>query len=75
MVMAAKSVTNTMDMAAIYRLSKDDIPGASLIAKSPDELNLEHLKWWLACCSAHRSGRKAELVQVREGVYKQDWGF
>ena len=75
MAMATKSVMNTMDMAATYRLFKDDIPGANLIGKSPDDLILEQLKWWLECCGAHRSGRIAKLVQVREAVYQQDWGF
>ena len=47
------------DLATIYRLSEDDVPGASLNGKSPRE----QLKRWLACRGARRSGRKAELVQ------------
>jgi len=51
------------DLAAIYCLRKEDIPGASLSGKSAEDLNVEQLKWWLACRGAHKSGRKAELVQ------------
>ena len=50
-------------LATIYRLSEKDIPGASLDGKSPDDLNVEQLKRWLACRGARRSGKKAELVQ------------
>jgi len=51
------------DLAAIYCLRKEDIPGASLSGKSAEDLNVKQLKWWLACRGAHKSGRKAELVQ------------
>jgi len=51
------------DLAAIYRLREEDVPGASLSGKSAEDLNMEQLKWWLACRGARRSGRKAELVQ------------
>ena len=47
----------------MYRLSEDDVPGASLSGRSPDILNVEQLKRWLACRGARRSGKKAELVQ------------
>ena len=51
------------DLAAIYRLREEDVPGASLSGKSAEDLNVEQLKRWLACRGARRSGRKAELVQ------------
>ena len=35
------------DLATIYRLSEDDVPGASLNGKSPRDLKLEQLKRWL----------------------------
>ena len=37
------------DLAKMYHLSEEDVPGASLCGKSPDELNVEQLKRWLAC--------------------------
>ena len=59
----AQIVKSTTELAAIYRLSEDDVPGASLSGKSPDVLNVEQLKRWLACRGARRSGKKADLVQ------------
>ena len=51
-------------LAAIYCLSQDNIPGASLSGKSLDDLNVKQLKQWLACHGARRSGKKAELHTV-----------
>ena len=32
------------NLTEIYRLSKEDVPGASLCGQSPDDLNVEQLK-------------------------------
>ena len=61
--LVAKGVKSTMELAAIYRLPEDGVPGASLSRKSPDVLSVEQLKRWLACRSGRRSGIKAEFVQ------------
>ena len=47
--MATESVLSTMDMAAMYRLSEDDVPDATISGISPDDLNIEQLKRWLSC--------------------------
>lgn len=61
MAMATMSVLSTMDMAAMYRLSKNDVPDATISGKSPDDLNMEQLKWWLSCQGALRSGKRLSL--------------
>lgn len=69
MAMATKSVINTMDMAATYCLSKDDVSGANLIGKSPDDLNLEQLKWWLWCVAVLIGlAEKLNLFRLERGV-------
>ena len=69
MAMATKSVINTMDMAATYRLSKDNVLGASLIGKSPDDLNLEQLKQWLWCVAVLIGlAEKLNLFRLGRGV-------
>lgn len=52
----------SMDPAA-YRLSEDDVPGASLKGRLPELLTVVELKRWLACRGARRTGKKAELVK------------
>ena len=52
------------DLAAIYRLSQDDIPGTSLSGKSPDDLNIEQLKRWLACRGTRRSRKKGRACST-----------
>ena len=49
--------------ASAYRLVEDDVPGASLKGRSPDDLSVPELKSWLACCEARRHGKKPELVE------------
>lgn len=45
------------DLAEMYRSLEEDVPGASLHGKSPDDLNVEQLKQQLACQCAQRSGK------------------
>ena len=49
--------------ASSYRLTEEDVPGASLKGRSPDSLTVPELKRWLACRGARRHGRKPELIQ------------
>ena len=51
------------NLTKIYRLSEEDVPGASLCGQSPDDINVEQLKRWLACRCVRRSGKKPELVK------------
>ena len=51
------------NLTEIYCLLEEDVPGASLFGQSPDDLNVEQLKRWLACRCARRSGKKPELVK------------
>ena len=44
-------------------LSEDDIPGASLKGRNPNNLTIVQLKRWLACRGAPLSGNKAQLVE------------
>ena len=44
-------------------LNEDDIPGASLKGKKPNDLNVVQLKRWLACRGASLSGNKAQLIE------------
>ena len=60
--LVAKGVKTTMELAAIYHLSEDDVRGASLSRKSPDVLSVEQLKWWLACRGGRRSGQTCSTV-------------
>ena len=43
-------------------LDENDIPGASLIGREPNELTVVKTKRWLACCGAPLSGKKPELI-------------
>ena len=56
-------------------LTEDDIPGAALGARQPEELKVSELKRWLACRGASRTGFTAQLVQrvkedIRSGLSK-----
>ena len=56
-------------VAAEVALTEDDIPGAALGARQPEELKVPELKRWLACRGASRTGLKAQLVQrVNEDI-------
>jgi len=44
-------------------LTEDDVPGASLDGKQPQQLNITQLKRWLACRGAPTSGKKPQLIQ------------
>ena len=57
-------------------VTEDDIPGAALGARQPEELKVPELKRWLACRGASRTGLKAQLVQrvkdyIRSGLSKR----
>ena len=51
--------TGAADIAAAYRLSEDDVPGASLNGKSPDRLNVVELSDGLL--AAELGGREESL--------------
>ena len=56
-------------VAAEVALTEDDIPGAALGARQPEELKVSELKRWLACRGASRTGLTAQLVQrVKEDI-------
>ena len=62
-------------VAAEVALTEDDIPGAALGARQPEELKVPELKRWLVCRGASRTGLKAQLVQrvkedIRSGLSK-----
>ena len=59
-------------------LTENDIPGASLLGRKPEELKISELKFWLKCRGDAGKGlkMKAELVKrvyeyVRTGKDKQ----
>ena len=52
---------NTQDKAMLM-LDENDIPGASLNGREPNELTVVQLKRWLACRGAPLSGKKPELI-------------
>ena len=56
-------------VAASYRLVNDDIPGASLKGRIPDDLTVPELKRWLACRGARRKGNKPELVHRKNLIF------
>ena len=43
-------------------LTENDIPGASLGNREPNQLTVKQLKFWLSCRGARTSGKKDELV-------------
>jgi len=49
--------------AAEVVLTIEDVPGAALGNRQPDELKVSELKRWLACWGASRTGLKPQLVQ------------
>ena len=44
-------------------LNEEDIPGASLDGKNPQELNVTQLRHWLTCRGAPVGGKKPKLVE------------
>ena len=44
-------------------LTEDDVPGASLNGRRPEQLKVPELKLWLACRAAPTRGKKAVLVE------------
>jgi len=44
-------------------LVEEDVPGAALGDRLPEELTVPELQRWLACRGASRSGRKRQLIQ------------
>ena len=51
------------DQGDMCVLEDSDIPGVSLNAKKPCELNITQLKRWLSCQGAPVTGKKAELIE------------
>lgn len=49
--------------AAAEVVLTEDVPGAALGKRQPDELKVPELKRWLACRDASRTGLKPQLVQ------------
>ena len=46
-------------------LTENDIPGAYLLGRKPEELKISELKFWVKCCGDAGKGlkMKAELVK------------
>ena len=44
-------------------LKEEDVPGASLNGRKPEQLKVPKLKLWLACRGALTKGRKTELIE------------
>ena len=44
-------------------LREDDIPGAALNGRKPEQLKIPELKLWLACRGAPTKGKKADLIE------------
>ena len=42
-------------------LSEDDVTGASLKGRNPQDLKVQQLKRWLLCRKASTRGKKADL--------------
>ena len=60
--------------SASISLTENDIPGASLLGRKPEELKISELKFWLKCRGDVGKGlkTKAELVKyIRTGKDKQ----
>ena len=48
----------------ITRLTEEDIPGASLRGRNPQQLTIPELKRWLSCRKgAKTNGKKRDLVE------------
>lgn len=58
-----KMLASTTDVVLL-----EDVPGASLGDRQPEELTVLELKWWLACRGATRSGLKALVQQVKDYI-------
>ncbi len=50
-------------MASAAKLTENDVPGASLRGRKPEELKIPELKLWLNCRGAPTKGKKADLVE------------
>ena len=50
-------------ISASVCLTEDDIPGAKLLKRSPEECNCWMLRRWLQCRGGQTTGEKAALVQ------------
>ena len=59
---------NKSDVQGLF-LKENDIPGASLV-KEPSECSVEELMRWLECYRQKKSGKKDELVERVNGLFK-----
>ncbi len=50
-------------VASAAKLTENDVPGASLRGRKPEELKIPELKLWLNCRGAPTKGKKADLVE------------
>lgn len=57
----ASSVSQTQNVS----LSENDIPGASLLGRKPEELKNDELKFWLKCRGDLAKGLKTKAQLVK----------
>lgn len=50
------------------KLSENDIPGASLCGRKPEELKTDELKFWLRCRGDNGKGLKTKAQLVKRYV-------
>ena len=55
----------------MMKLTEDDVPGAPLRRKLPEELKVPELKRWLACQGASQTELKTTTYIHRVNVYIQ----
>ena len=62
-VESGQSTTVVGDLTSLEgSVREEDVPGASLNGRKPEQLKVPELKYWLACRGAPTKGRKADLV-------------
>ena len=68
------AVASTSNVSNLTFLTENDIPGASLLGRKPEELKISELKFWLKCRGevGIRLKTKAELVK-RVHDYIRPW--
>lgn len=54
--------SNNSIQTSVVVLDENDVPGAILPRKTPEECNMQQLKRWLVCRGASSTGKKAQLV-------------
>ena len=60
---AFKDVNRSKNKPLATILTEDDVPGASLEGRKPEQLKNDELKRWLRCRGASVSGTRVQLLE------------